>query len=99
MDIESIPKDEAHAKYRSAMIHMKAALANGKSVARTRLVVNSIPMMEFYHRVFDEAQTCYAEATVKIAAVDEQIRLLPDWESSICGQMSQFIINKGEIAT
>ena len=66
---------------------------------QTRLVVNSIPMMEFYHRVFDEAQTCYAEATVKIAAVDEQIRLLPDWESSICGQMSQFIIYKGEIAT
>ena len=24
MDIESIPKDEAHAKYRSAMIHMKS---------------------------------------------------------------------------
>lgn len=71
----------------------------GKMTIRTRLVVNSIPMMEFYHRVFDEAQTCYAEATVKIAAVDEQIRLLPDWESSICGQMSQFIINKGEIAT
>lgn len=71
----------------------------GKMTIQTRLVVNSIPMMEFYHRVFDEAQTCYAEATVKIAAVDEQIRLLPDWESSICGQMSQFIINKGEIAT
>ena len=71
----------------------------GKMTIRTRLVVNSIPMMEFYHRVFDEAQTCYAEATVKIAAVDEQIRLLPDWESSISGQMSQFIINKGEIAT
>lgn len=31
MDIDSIPKDEAHAKYRTAMIHMKAALENGKS--------------------------------------------------------------------
>lgn len=31
MDIDSIPKDEAHAKYRTAMIHMKAALENGKT--------------------------------------------------------------------
>lgn len=31
MDIDSIPKDEAHAKYRIAMIHMKAALEHGKS--------------------------------------------------------------------
>lgn len=31
MDIDSIPKDEAHAKYRTAMIHMKAALEHGKS--------------------------------------------------------------------
>ena len=31
MDIDSIPKDEAHAKYRTAMIHMKHALENGKS--------------------------------------------------------------------
>ena len=30
-DIDSIPKDEAHAKYRSAMLHMQKALANGKS--------------------------------------------------------------------
>lgn len=31
MDIDSIPKDEAHAKYRTAMIHMKAALEHGKT--------------------------------------------------------------------
>ena len=31
MDIESIPKDEAHAKYRSAMIHVKAAKEKGMS--------------------------------------------------------------------
>ena len=42
MDIESIPKDEAHAKYRSAMIHMKAALANGKSVAEAHEIAKKI---------------------------------------------------------
>lgn len=31
MDIESIPQDEAHAKYRTAMVHMKKALESGKS--------------------------------------------------------------------
>lgn len=31
MDIDSIPKDEAHAKYRSAMIHVKSALEKGRS--------------------------------------------------------------------
>ena len=31
MDIESIPKDETHAKYRSAMIHVKAAKEKGMS--------------------------------------------------------------------
>lgn len=30
-DIDSIPKDEAHAKYRTAMLHMQKALQNGKS--------------------------------------------------------------------
>ncbi|WP_196595829.1 hypothetical protein [Pectinatus frisingensis] len=30
-DIDSIPKDEAHAKYRSAAIHAKKAMAAGKS--------------------------------------------------------------------
>ncbi|MDY6087637.1 MAG: hypothetical protein SPI01_06635, partial [Succiniclasticum sp.] len=31
LDIDSIPKDEAHAKYRSAMIHVKKAMEAGKS--------------------------------------------------------------------
>ena len=31
MDIDKIPKDEAHAKYRSAMIHVKAAKEKGAS--------------------------------------------------------------------
>lgn len=42
MDIESIPKDEAHAKYRSAMIHMKAALENGKSSAEAHALAKKI---------------------------------------------------------
>ena len=31
LDIDSIPKDKAHAKYRSAMIHVKKAMEAGKS--------------------------------------------------------------------
>ncbi len=42
MDIDSIPKDEAHAKYRSAMIHMKAALENGKSSAEAHALAKKI---------------------------------------------------------
>lgn len=42
MDIDSIPKDEAHAKYRSAMVHMKAALDNGKSSAEAHAVAKKI---------------------------------------------------------
>ena len=30
-NIESIPTDEAHAKYRTAMIHMQKALADGRN--------------------------------------------------------------------
>ena len=30
-NVEAIPNDAAHAKYRTAMIHMQKALANGKS--------------------------------------------------------------------
>lgn len=46
MDIESIPKDEAHAKYRSAMIHMKAALANGKSVAEAHEIAKKFALVK-----------------------------------------------------
>lgn len=42
MDIDSIPKDEAHAKYRSAMVHMKAALDNGKSSAEAHAIARKI---------------------------------------------------------
>ncbi len=42
MDIDSIPKNEAHAKYRSAMLHMKAALDNGKSSAEAHALAKKI---------------------------------------------------------
>ena len=42
MDIDSIPKDEAHAKYLSAMVHMKAALENGKSVQEAHEIARKI---------------------------------------------------------
>ena len=42
MDIDSIPKDEAHAKYRSAMVHMKAALEKGKSSAEAHEIARKI---------------------------------------------------------
>lgn len=71
----------------------------GRMTIQTRLTVNNIPMMEFSHRVLDESRAVCAEATVKIAAVDEEFHLFQDWERSICGQMSRFIITKGEIAT
>ena len=41
-DIDSIPKDEAHAKYRAAMIHMQHALKNGKSSEEAHAIFKKI---------------------------------------------------------
>lgn len=42
MDIESIPQDEAHAKYRTAVVHMKKALESGKSADEAHEVFRKI---------------------------------------------------------
>ena len=39
---ESIPQDEAHAKYRTAMVHMKKALESGKSADEAHEVFRKI---------------------------------------------------------
>lgn len=42
MDIDKIPKDEAHAKYRTAMIHVKAAKEKGKTPAEIHAMYKRI---------------------------------------------------------
>ena len=41
-NIDAIPNDEAHAKYRSAMVHMQKALANGKSVEEAHEIFEKV---------------------------------------------------------
>ena len=63
---------------------------------KTRLLVQKMAVMEFEQELLDETSSApYASATVKVAAVKQNLQRITDWENTFVPVMSMFVVQNG----
>lgn len=63
---------------------------------KTRLLVQKMAVMEFEQELLDETSSApYASATVKVAAVKQNLQRITDWEDTFVPVMSMFVVQNG----
>lgn len=63
---------------------------------KTRLLVQRLAVLEFEQELLDETSSePYASATVKVAAVKQDLQRVTDWEDTFAPVMSMFVVQNG----
>lgn len=71
-----------------------------EALVRTRLLVQTTPVMEFHQLLLsaDGSEPVYS-AILRVAAVEQDLKPVPDWAQSIAPLMAKFVIEHGQKET